>query len=492
MADKDFLSQFSENNKPASFKEEERIPVANTNKKFNPKFLIIGIIALLIVAAILFIIFFLPKIKVQDFTGMKKEDAVAWIRQQGIETSGIIFKEEYDFGNDKGVILSQDPKNGKVSKDAKMTFVVSRGPDPDEKVAVPDFSTMDREQINYWIKDNKLLSTKINTTYSDTVDADQFIKADYTGCDEESFTRGCSLKISISKGAKPAETITMIDFTNKYYQEAETWGKNNKITVKKVESYSEKIAKDYIISQSIEPKKEVKEGDTLTVYVSLGKAVVAPNVVGMDINKAIRVASEEGLSLYQEERYNSGYAKGVVISQGVSAGTIIDGTVMDVIVSLGDPVLPKPINSFTYDELKAWIEEVNSKGANINKGQKSWENSDDVEYGYVIRTNSIECGSTLNPVVSSGRNIWLEPIYVDSSTGNTYSWSDALTYNEKDIRILCELSGVNYEVVYDTSSTVEPNYVISVKRDCGEADVIANNYISQSNIVTVTICERKS
>ncbi|MDO5440874.1 MAG: PASTA domain-containing protein, partial [Erysipelotrichaceae bacterium] len=200
MANKDFLSQFSTNNKPDSFKEEERIPVTNNKKPINPKFIIIGAISLLVIVALVVIIFIIPKIKVESFVGLKKEDAVAWIRQQGIETSGIIFKEEYDFDNEVGVVLSQDPESGKVNNKAKMTFVISKGPDPDEKIIVPDLKTMDKDSINAWIKENKLSSTRINSTYSDTVEENNFIEAKYSGCDEDTFTRGCTLKISVSKG----------------------------------------------------------------------------------------------------------------------------------------------------------------------------------------------------------------------------------------------------------------------------------------------------
>lgn len=281
---KDFLSQFSTNNKPDSFKEEERIKVDKPKKTINPKIIIIGVIALIVIAAVVFLLFFMPKIKVEDFTGAKKEDAIAWIKQQGIETSGIIFKDEYDFDNNSGIILSQEPASGKVRENAKMTFIVSKGPDPDESIIVPDLKSMDKDEITNWISTNKLLSTKLNTTYSEEVEKDGFIKADYSGCDEDTFTRGCSLKISISKGAKPQEEITMANFVKKGFAEFEAWATPKKIKLNKTEAYSDTVDSGLIISQSVKEGEKVVAGAEVNVVVSKGKGIRVPNFASMSSN----------------------------------------------------------------------------------------------------------------------------------------------------------------------------------------------------------------
>lgn len=406
MANKDFLSQFSTNDKPDSFKEEERIPVENKTKKISPKVIIIGIISLVVVAAIVFVIFFMPKIKVEDFTGLKKEDAVAWIRQQGIESSGIIFKEEYNFDYEDGTIISQDPIKGKVKKSAKMTFVVSGGPDPDESIVVPDLSSMDKEQINTWIKENKLLSTKINTTYSDTVEVDGFIEAKYSGCDEDTFTRGCSLKISISKGAKPEEEIVMANFVKKSYAEFEAWATPKKIKLSKSEAYSDTVEVGNVISQSVKENEKVKAGDTVNVVVSKGKGIKVPDFTLMSKSDIDEWVEDNKLYVDAKEIYS--YEDSYVLEQSIKSGSYI-GTdnKLKITLNLGD--------HFFIDELSTRF------GANYNSG--SYEKFKSIaenlqEYGLDIDTHREE-----DPTDTSGNpyGTILGIIEVKDKNGNSYS-----------------------------------------------------------------------
>lgn len=483
MENKDFLSQFSTNNKPDSYKEEERIKVDKPKKEINPKTIIIGVIALIVIAAIIFVIFFMPKIKVEDFTGRQKEDAVAWIRQQEIETTGIIFREEYDFDNASGTVLAQDPNEGKVTKSAKMTFVISKGPDPDERITVPDFESMDKEQINYWIKTNKLLSTKINTTYSDEVEQDQFIKAEYTGCEADSFTRGCSLKISISKGAKPEDEITMADFVKKSYAEIEAWATPKKIKLNKSEAYSDTIDTGLIISQSVKENEKVKAGDTVNVVVSKGKAVYAKNFIGEDIEDVTYWATKNNVYLISKEQYSSDYSKGEVISQSIAAGKIITDEFV-IYVSLGNPEFN--ITGKSYQDLKDWMNEVNQKGADLSKGTKSYENSDTIPVNGLIRIGSTNVGSNLNPVISIGKNILLK-------NTSELIWTNAVPekYSEEQMRTLCSANeGVSCIFKYEKSSELDVSQVIKIERSDGE-DVTANSYISQNVDIVITICDEK-
>ena len=483
---KDFLSQFSTNNKPDSFKEEERIKVDKPKKTINPKIIIIGVIALIVIAAVVFLLFFMPKIKVEDFTGAKKEDAIAWIKQQGIETSGIIFKDEYNFDNNSGIILSQEPTSGKVRENAKMTFIVSKGPDPDESIKVPDLKSMDKDEITNWISTNKLLSTKLNTTYSEEVEKDAFIKADYSGCDEDTFTRGCSLKISISKGAKPQEEITMANFVKKSFAEFEAWATPKKIKLNKTEAYSDTVDLGLIISQSIKEGEKVVAGAEVNVVVSKGKAVYAKDFVGEEQSEVIYWASKNGVYLITKEQYSNDYSKGDVISQSIEKGKIVTDE-FTIVVSLGNPVF----TGTTYRELKAWINEVNEKGANLSRAEKQYVNSDTVPVGELISYGSTYCGSTLHPVISAGKNLLLH----DDITNGLY-WTDVLTvpFNESKIRTLCKANeGVScvfeYSNTNDEASPRNISEVLSIRRSDDNSVPQAGTYISQNVDIIVTIFE---
>ena len=345
MADnKDFLSQFSDSGKkPDSFKEEERIPVSKPKKEINPMMIIIPSVVAVIVVVALVYIFVFPHIKVESFVGKSQNDAAAWIKQNEIESAGIVFKEEYSFDVAKGNVVSQTPESGKVKKDAKMTFVISKGADPDELVSLPDIKNMTKSEIESWISENKLSATKINTTYSDTVAKDEVISVDLS-VDTDKFTRGTSLKINISKGPAPAGTVKVENLKNQTYSYAENWAKSKKITLKKVEAYDDEVIKGYIISQSIAADKEMKEGETLTVTVSLGKGFEVPNFLKMsesDLETWEKANASDATKVIKKYYYSD--SDSYVIKQSVSAGkTIEDDETVIITINKG--------NGFYLDE----------------------------------------------------------------------------------------------------------------------------------------------
>lgn len=511
MSNKDFLSQFSnENNKPASFNEEVRTPVQKEKKPMNPWFIVIPAIVVLTIGVVLYLLFIRPNIVVTNFIGQQKEDAVAWIRQQNIESNGIVFREEYDFDNDENIIIGQDPIDGKVTMDAKMTFVISKGPDPSEKINVPNFIGMDKTDITEWINKNKLLSTKINTTYSDTIENNKFIKADYTDCDEYSFTRGCSLKISISKGPKPADEVEMQNFVKKNIEELEVWAASKKINIEIVKSYSDSYPENQIMAQSAKEKDIIKVGDTVTVLVSKGKAVVMEDFVGKSYQDdfAPWKSKNSGFTAIRKERYSSDYSKGDIISQSIPAGKIIEED-LTIIVSLGEPDVS---GKKTLEELRLWKQEVNALGADVHIGNETYENSDTVPEGQIIKMNYskyVRVGKALDPVISKGKNTYLinKIVYKEDKTtvdpDKSLYWADAPWYNEDQIRELCDYNSISYEVKYMTAAeslekfgiVVDVHNVITLYRPdedgtyTNRRPVNVDEYISKSETVIIWICE---
>ena len=257
-----------------------------------------------------------------DFVGQTKDDVASWVKQQGITTSGIVFKEEYNFDNDANVILEQDVKAGKkVKKDVKITFTISLGADPDEKVTIPDLKNMTKSEIESWISTNKLTKTKITTSYNDTYDKDAVISYEVKGVDEEDFTRSSTLNISISKGPQPAGTVTVTDFVGKTYEEIETWAKTNKVTLNKVEAYSDKVDSGKIISQSVKANDTMKTTDTLTVTVSKGKGIKVPDLTSMSKEQVEKWADKNGVTVTPDEMYSD--SDKAILSCNVTSGQTI-------------------------------------------------------------------------------------------------------------------------------------------------------------------------
>lgn len=488
MADnKDFLEQFSSSGKPASFQEEERVAIVKEKKPVNKKALIIAGAALVVLAVLAYFLFFAPKIEMPNFVYQTRTDVIAWVKQQGIEASGIVFDEEYNFDYEEGTILTQSiPSETKVKKDVKINFLVSAGADPDELIRVPDIQTMSKSEVKSWIDENKLTKTKISTQFSNDVEEDMVIDYKFTGCDEDSFTRSSTLKINISKGPQPAGKVVVEDFTKKLFEQVETWAKTNKVQLVKSESYSDKIEKGYVISQSIESGKNMNEGETLEVVVSLGKNIIVPDFAKMTTIERTIWFNENSVASIVNEVYDN-HEKGTVLYQNPKANTSLgDKGTIELKVSMGDPEFS---GASTLEELKKWIDTVNEKEAEISISSVDYQLNDSVPAGNIISISPTpRACSSLHVIISSGKNIWLSDVPNDEGEGFKITWAEAAIsgiLDEKQIRELCEYNKVNYKVTY-VSSDVKANHVVSVTRDGGKP-VSKDTYISEAEVINVVI-----
>ena len=495
--DKNFLDQFSDSGKPASFKEEERVPVQRERKPINVKALLIAAAVLLVLAIGAYFLFFAPKIEMPDFVGKTRTDVAAWVKQQGIETSGVIFDDTYDFDSTEGTILKQSvPAGRKVKNNVKLNFTLSLGPDPDESISVPDLSSMTKDDIQAWITSNKLLKTKTVTAYNDEVAENEVIDYSFSGCEADTFTRGCTLKINVSKGPAPAGKVSVEDFEKKPFATIEAWAKQKKVNLNKVEQYSDTIEQDYVISQSIASGKTIKEGDTITVVVSLGKAVFMPDMVGWS-KKQVEAWSRKNPTVYldmSKELYSSS-TKDTVLSQSLGVGTLIDPTnVVELTMSLGNIVdLPQSFVGQEYHVtggLHDWKDKQNDLGADISVNRIK-EFSDDVPVNCIVRhDNGVYVGGTLNVYISRGRNILLEdPKDLFRKDGITpLTWYDFANCNllEEEARALCDKFKITYEVVYAFQEGKNNGDMISVRR-WDDKPIKAGTYLPEDITVYITI-----
>ncbi len=500
---KNFLDQFSSSGKPASFEEEKRVPVTKERKPLNVKLLAGLLAAALILGIAAYFLFLAPKIVMPDFVGKTKTDVGAWVKQQGIEPSGILFVEAYDFDSDEGSILTQSiPAGKKVKKNVKLNFDLSLGPDPEERIKVPDFYSMDKDSIQEWINKNKLSKTRLITAYSDSVAEDEVIDFQFTGCDEDTFTRGSTLKINVSKGSAPAGKVSVEDFEKKIYETVESWAKAHKINLVKTEVYSDKVEAGYVISQSVASGKTINEGDTLEVVVSKGKAVFMPNMIGWNEHKLESWEKENpSVQVYPTERY-SDYEKGVVIAQNVAAKTLLDDNdYVEVTISKGNIVELE--SSYVgqeyhdYGGLHDWKDKQNEIGADITI-DKIFEFSDTVPAKQIIRHDmAVEVGGTLHVVVSKGRNVLLRDIdYVDETlppeeqVTKRLEWSKLAKGNditEEEARKLCEANNIyNFEIRYSYDSSRENGYVIYARR-WDDLTIKAGTYLPQDIILYIYV-----
>lgn len=85
------------------------------------------------------------------------------------------------------------------------------------------------------------------------------------GCNNESSNE--ETKFEKNKGTK----VTVIDMSGMTEAERDTWCNDKKVNCITKTEYSDSVAKDSFVSQSISANKEIYEGDKITIVISLGK-----------------------------------------------------------------------------------------------------------------------------------------------------------------------------------------------------------------------------
>lgn len=369
---KDFLDQFSNTNKPESFQEEKRVPVQK--KKFEPNWKVLGIFSLVftLLLGLLYFFFFAPKIVVPNFVGMSKAEVATWIRQQSIDGSGIVMRDEFSLEHPADTVISQSVTEGsKVGKNAKISFVISKGADPSEVISLPDISSMKRDEINEWINTNKLSKTKISAVYSSSVPEGQVISYDLKS-EDGTFKRGTNLVITISKGIEPSKKVIVEDFAGKSESDLLSWANKNKLTVKKETEFSS-TAKPGDITRTFPAKGEnMESGSLITYYVSEGKGISVPNFTVMSKAEleAYKRTNANKISII-DSKENGRYSnqKGYVIAQTPAAGTMIGEREQVVLtVNLGsqfylsDPQIDIQLIGKKLDSVTNKLNDLRSKG----------------------------------------------------------------------------------------------------------------------------------
>lgn len=172
-----------------------------------------------------------------------------------------------------------------------------------------------------------------------------------------------------------------------------------------------------VIGQSPEAGEWLRDGGTVTVFVSRGPpGVPVPDVAGVTEDEARLVLGAEGFVVAVTREYHEEVPEGVVLGTEPPAdATAPPDSEVAVLVSDGPAPVPVPdVTGVTYDEAAAALGDVRLQAA---PGE---EYSDTVEAGLVIRTDpptgtETDRDSVVTVVVSQGP----EPVTVPDLVGTT-------------------------------------------------------------------------
>mgnify|MGYP000843900035 CR=1 FL=1 len=145
-----------------------------------------------------------------------------------------------------------------------------------------------------------------------------------------------TVTLTVSSGSQP---ITVPDLTGSSQADAETALSNLGLESKIVSITSDTVDKGTVVSTDPPADSQVKKGDTVTVYVSSGKAVekvAVPNVAGLSLDDAKKKLANAGLKAGDVKSRASDQAKNVVLETDPLNGVRVDpGSTVNLVVSSG-------------------------------------------------------------------------------------------------------------------------------------------------------------
>ncbi|MGG5315284.1 PASTA domain-containing protein [Enterococcus sp. AZ072] len=375
-------------------------------QKKKKRRIIFGVIVAVILCMIAY--YRVSHVKMPNFADKPLSEARVWATENKMQVNT---KQEFSLKKEANTVLSQSQKAGsQVKKGGKLQLTTSKGPDPEQQLKLPDFSTLSKQQAENWIKENQATNISLIEEYSDTAEKGKYLNFEIANPEvtNKNYRRKDAAKVFYSKGKETyKKNISVPDFIRKSRGEVETWAKTNEINVTYEEATSNDVPADSIVSQNLSKDEKIAKKDAMTVVVSLGKGFTIPNFADYSLEDAANAV--EGVQVQAKGIYTNNLPYGQLVSQSVAAGTVLNAKSdlrVQVLYSLGQPYL-KDLRGTTVegDLQKYFYNEFQSKGANIN---------------YVIR--HVDSDQPKGTVVGmSTRNVYLPLDYtvsLDISLGN--------------------------------------------------------------------------
>ena len=303
-------------------------------------------------------------VTVPDFVGKELSEVRAWTAENDVALN---VEQEYNFDDPANQIIAQSVRNKKIKKGEELSVDASLGADPEETIALPDFSTMSLAVANEWISANKAEGLTVIEEYNETKPAGEYIKLEMGSKDvtAENYRRQDKAKLYYSKGAEPLEkNIEVTDFVGKTRAEVEEWTKKNELAVVITESDSDTVEAGKVISQEIAKGTKVAKKDQFPIVVSTGKSVTIPDYSQTPMTDA---EGSEGVAVKQI--YHDTIPYGGFISQSVEPGLKFkeaERPGVQLVYSIGRPFIKDLKESTLEGDLqRIFYEEYQSKGANV-------------------------------------------------------------------------------------------------------------------------------
>jgi serine/threonine-protein kinase len=151
-----------------------------------------------------------------------------------------------------------------------------------------------------------------DSQYSENIPLDCIISQDPSP--GTSLKNGSIVKAIVSNGAM---NVTVPDIKNKLFEDAFAILKNIGLTIGEINEIESDEKVGTVIFQDPEPGTFLTPGSSVKVTVSIGRFIVVPNVIGLNVEEAKNILINLGLAIYKVEIIDKGSTvpSGIVLYQ---------------------------------------------------------------------------------------------------------------------------------------------------------------------------------
>ena len=377
------------------------------------------------------------------------------------KTYNIKVNEKYEYSDTvkKDYIISQDIMAPTLSKDiTEITITISLGPDLDKEVIVQNLIGLKYDEVLKYIEENHLSNVKIVFQKSEKT-PDTVISQSKSG----TLKRNTEIIITFAKDTDELGEMEIIDFTGETKLYAISWLEKYGFKVEIKEDYSDLIDEGYVASQSAKNEVKNPETDTITLVISKGKMVLAPDIASMNVEEINKWAIENNVHISYKEEYNDEIKLGDVISSSVNQGDLIEKD-RNVLISISKGKL-EMINFTSISEFTNWAE-TNKVSYDIN-----YENSDTVKKDIIIK-----CSHNPGDVIKKD-----DTVIVTVSKGKVISVPNFVGMSKSDIQSKC--NSINLSCSFKTGG-----YTESTKKDIAiSQSKSSGTKVSEGTGITITL-----
>ncbi len=194
-----------------------------------------------------------------------------------------------------------------------------------KEVMIPNLVGMSQQEAKTKAEENNLIYVELEPQFSPDVPEGSVISQEPRYIENYKIKEKSEIKVVISKGQ---ELTTVPKVVGMKKEDAISKLQEFNLLFEVIEETSKTVEEGYVISQEIEPNKQVNAGETVKIHVSTGtgiEQVDIPNVVGKTEAEARKLLTDNKLKvkevIYQEDKTKN---DGIVLKQDKEAGTTVD------------------------------------------------------------------------------------------------------------------------------------------------------------------------